>query len=73
MLRSDKPVIADIVVERAENVYPMIPGGAAYNEIKLSPADEGHTRRSRKRAWCSCDRFSTGLRGLRLKCAFMSC
>ena len=41
MLRSDKPVIADIVVERAENVYPMIPGGAAHNEIKLSPADEG--------------------------------
>jgi acetolactate synthase I/II/III large subunit len=41
MLRSDKPVIADIVVERAENVYPMIPGGAAHNEIKLSPEDEG--------------------------------
>jgi acetolactate synthase-1/2/3 large subunit len=40
-LRSDKPVIADIVVERAENVYPMIPGGAAHNEIKLSPEDEG--------------------------------
>lgn len=41
MLRTDKPVIADIVVERAENVYPMIPGGAAHNEIKLSPEDEG--------------------------------
>jgi acetolactate synthase I/II/III large subunit len=41
MLRSDRPVIADIVVERAENVYPMIPGGAAHNEIKLSPEDEG--------------------------------
>ncbi|HEX6012914.1 MAG TPA: biosynthetic-type acetolactate synthase large subunit, partial [Geminicoccaceae bacterium] len=41
MLRSDKPVIADIVVERAENVYPMIPGGAAHDEIKLSPEDEG--------------------------------
>lgn len=41
MLRSDKPVIADIVVERAENVYPMIPGGAAHNEIKLSPEDDG--------------------------------
>ncbi|MEK0082028.1 acetolactate synthase 3 large subunit [Benzoatithermus flavus] len=40
-LRADKPVIADIVVERAENVYPMIPGGAAHNEIKLSPEDEG--------------------------------
>ena len=41
MLRADRPVIADIVVERAENVYPMIPGGAAHNEIKLSPQDDG--------------------------------
>ncbi len=41
MLRSDRPVIADIVVERTENVYPMIPGGAAHNEIKLSPEDDG--------------------------------
>jgi acetolactate synthase-1/2/3 large subunit len=41
MLRSDLPVIADIVVERSENVYPMIPGGAAHNEIKLSPEDDG--------------------------------
>jgi acetolactate synthase-1/2/3 large subunit len=41
MIRVDKPVIADIVVDRAENVYPMIPGGAAHNEIKLSPEDEG--------------------------------
>jgi acetolactate synthase-1/2/3 large subunit len=29
------------VVDRAENVYPMIPGGAAHNEIKLSPEDDG--------------------------------
>jgi acetolactate synthase-1/2/3 large subunit len=39
MIRVDKPVISDIVVDRAENVYPMIPGGAAHNEIKLSPDD----------------------------------
>jgi acetolactate synthase-1/2/3 large subunit len=39
MIRVDKPVICDIVVDRAENVYPMIPGGAAHNEIKLSPED----------------------------------
>ena len=38
--RVDRPVIADIVVDRAENVYPMIPGGAAHNEIKLSPEDD---------------------------------
>ena len=37
-------MIADIVVERAENVYPMIPGGAAHNEIKLSPEDDGAAR-----------------------------
>ena len=41
MLKTDKPVIADIVVDRAENVYPMIPGGAAHNEILLSPPDDG--------------------------------
>jgi acetolactate synthase I/II/III large subunit len=29
-----------MVVDRAENVYPMIPAGAAHNEMKLSP-DEG--------------------------------
>jgi acetolactate synthase I/II/III large subunit len=40
-LATDKPVIADIVVDKAENVYPMIPGGAAHNEIKLSPEDDG--------------------------------
>ncbi len=41
MIRVKQPVIADIVVDRAENVYPMIPGGAAHNEIKLSPEDDG--------------------------------
>jgi acetolactate synthase-1/2/3 large subunit len=40
-LATDRPVLADIVVDRAENVYPMIPGGAAHNEIKLSPEDDG--------------------------------
>lgn len=37
MISSDRPVIADVVVDRAENVYPMIPAGAAHNEIKLGP------------------------------------
>ncbi|BCX19586.1 MAG: acetolactate synthase [Geminicoccaceae bacterium] len=40
-LKADKPVLVDVVVERMENVYPMIPGGAAHNEIKLSPEDDG--------------------------------
>ena len=39
-LRMPGPVIADIVVDRAENVYPMIPGGAAHNEIRLSPEED---------------------------------
>ncbi len=37
MIEVDRPVIADIVVDRAENVYPMIPAGAAHNEIRLGP------------------------------------
>jgi acetolactate synthase-1/2/3 large subunit len=40
MIAVERPVIVDGVVDRAENVYPMIPGGAAHNEIKLSPEDE---------------------------------
>jgi acetolactate synthase-1/2/3 large subunit len=40
MIDTPRPVICDIVVDRAENVYPMIPGGAAHNEIKLCPDDE---------------------------------
>jgi len=39
MIDTPKPVICDVVVDRAENVYPMIPGGAAHNEIKLCPDD----------------------------------
>lgn len=41
MMKVKQPVICDMVVDRAENVYPMIPGGAAHNEIKLSPEDDG--------------------------------
>jgi acetolactate synthase-1/2/3 large subunit len=39
-LRVDRPVLVDMVVDRAENVYPMIPGGAAHNEIRLSPEED---------------------------------
>ena len=42
-LRVQRPVLADIVVDRAENVYPMIPGGAAHNEIRLSPDEDEAT------------------------------
>ncbi len=37
MIETPGPVIADIVVEKNENVYPMIPAGAAHYEMKLGP------------------------------------
>lgn len=33
----DGPVVLDMVVEKMENVYPMIPAGANHNEIVLGP------------------------------------
>ena len=41
MITNKRTTIVDMVVDRAENVYPMIPGGAAHNEIKLSPDEDG--------------------------------
>ena len=35
MLAEPRAVIADIAVEQTENVYPMIPSGAAHNEMLL--------------------------------------
>jgi acetolactate synthase-1/2/3 large subunit len=40
MLATDRPVIADIHVDRAENCFPMIPSGAAHNEMILGPEHE---------------------------------
>ncbi|HEU5048349.1 MAG TPA: acetolactate synthase 3 large subunit [Rickettsiales bacterium] len=37
MLSTKGPVLVDMIVEKAENVYPMIPAGAAHNEIVLGP------------------------------------
>ena len=37
MIATDKAVIADIVVDPDENVYPMIPAGAAHYDMKLGP------------------------------------
>ncbi|MCP5361960.1 MAG: biosynthetic-type acetolactate synthase large subunit [Hyphomicrobiales bacterium] len=37
MLAHDGPVVLDLRVDKAENVYPMIPAGAAHDEIKLNP------------------------------------
>lgn len=46
MIETPGPVIADIRVDKAENVYPMIPGGAAHYEIKLGPDHEELQERS---------------------------
>jgi acetolactate synthase-1/2/3 large subunit len=43
MLAEPGPVIADICVDRGENVYPMIPSGAAHNEMILGPEHAGRT------------------------------
>jgi acetolactate synthase-1/2/3 large subunit len=41
MLAHDGPVIADICVDKAENCFPMIPSGAAHNDMLLGPVEEG--------------------------------
>ena len=40
MLATDRPVIADVQVDPKENCYPMIPSGAAHNEMLLGPDDK---------------------------------
>ncbi len=44
MIDHPGPVIADIMVEKQENVYPMIPAGAAHHEMKLNSDDHVPTR-----------------------------
>jgi len=39
MIAVDRPVIADIAVDQTENCFPMIPSGAAHNEMLLGPED----------------------------------
>lgn len=40
MLAADRAVIAEIVVDPKENCFPMIPSGAAHNEMILGPEHE---------------------------------
>jgi acetolactate synthase-1/2/3 large subunit len=40
MLAVDRPVIVDVVVDQMENCFPMIPAGAAHNDILLGPEDK---------------------------------
>ena len=43
MLAHPGPVIADICVDQKENCFPMIPSGAAHNEMILGPEHQGRT------------------------------
>ena len=40
MLAADRAVILDVAVDPTENCFPMIPSGAAHNEMLLGPEDE---------------------------------
>jgi acetolactate synthase-1/2/3 large subunit len=40
MLATSRAVILDVAVDPAENCFPMIPSGAAHNEMLLGPGDE---------------------------------
>ncbi len=40
MLETPGAAILDVAVDRAENCFPMIPSGAAHNEMLLGPEDE---------------------------------
>ena len=52
MLATDRAVIADIVVDPKENCFPMIPSGAAHNEMILGPEHEARSRRHHRRRTC---------------------
>jgi len=39
MIAVDRPVIFDCLVEKNANCFPMIPSGAAHNEMLLGPED----------------------------------
>ena len=43
MLAHDGPVLCDILVAKEENCFPMIPSGAAHNEMLLGPQDKAAT------------------------------
>ena len=42
MINTNGPVLADIRVEKEENCFPMIPSGAAHNEMILSSDDKNN-------------------------------
>jgi acetolactate synthase regulatory subunit len=54
MLAVDRAVILDVAVDQTENCFPMIPSGAAHNEMLLGPRTRPRNR-SPRRAWSSFD------------------
>jgi len=42
MIAVKRPVIVDVAVDQKENCFPMIPSGAAHNEMLLGPEDEAN-------------------------------
>ncbi len=44
MIACPKAVIVDVAVSQKENVFPMIPSGAAHNEMLLGPEQESQAR-----------------------------
>ena len=40
MMAVKRPVIVDCLVDKSENCFPMVPSGAAHNEMLLGPEDE---------------------------------
>jgi acetolactate synthase-1/2/3 large subunit len=39
MIEVDRPVVVDVLVDKLENCFPMIPSGAPHNEMLLGPED----------------------------------
>ncbi|MFM8800861.1 MAG: acetolactate synthase 3 large subunit, partial [Tagaea sp.] len=40
MIAVKRPVVVDMAVDQKENCFPMIPSGAAHNEMILGPNDK---------------------------------
>ena len=40
MIEINQPVIVDVLVDKTENCFPMIPSGAAHNDMLLGPDDK---------------------------------
>ncbi|MEA2805386.1 MAG: acetolactate synthase large subunit, partial [Rhodospirillaceae bacterium] len=40
MIGVNRPVVVDVLVDKTENCFPMIPSGAAHNDMLLGPDDK---------------------------------